>query len=236
MNSNRQTQWLSKPFAITTRRLVIVPTPIAISLESYRALYAALHADVGFCEMGFGPDFPVKNWTDEETYEVIAARDIGRSWEKYAIGDFAVGLHSGSKQGISGSSMLEGKGFEELAGEDLQYFSDINWVGYAGIRDARTTSLPPREAGDPPLPPWQEMVELRYGVSPKVWGKGMAKEAAEAVMKWAIEKRGVRRFIAETERDNVRSARLLQKLGFVASGTDYWKEPNELEWELVVNN
>jgi RimJ/RimL family protein N-acetyltransferase len=231
-NSNEVIQ----PFAITTPRLIIVPTPIAVSVKPYRQLYAELHADASFCEMGFGSHFPVRNWTDDETRDVIQTRDIGRSWRRYAIGDFAVGLRGPvqSDQAPSQSYIIEGENFDALAGSNLEHFAGIEWVGYAGIRDASTTSLPPREAGDPALPPWQEMVEIRYGVSPKFWGKGMAKEAAEAVMRWSVERRGVKRFIAETERDNKRSARLLEKLGFVNSGTDYWKEPSEIEWELIV--
>ncbi|KAJ5414628.1 hypothetical protein N7509_001255 [Penicillium cosmopolitanum] len=225
-----------QPFAITTPRLIILPTPIAVSLKPYRQLYAALHADASFCEMGFGTHFPVRNWTDDETRGVIETRDIGRSWRRYAIGDFAVGLRETvqSDQNPSRISIIDKENFDILAGSNFENLGRIEWVGYAGIRDASTTSLPPREAGDPALPPWQEMVEIRYGVSPKFWGGGLAKEAAEAIMHWAIEKRGVKRFIAETERDNERSAKLLQKLGFVHSGTDYWKEPSEIEWELIV--
>ncbi|KAL4995498.1 hypothetical protein BDV10DRAFT_174627 [Aspergillus recurvatus] len=78
------------------------------------------------------------------------------------------------------------------------------------------------------------MVELRYGIEPEFWGQSMAREAAEAVIQWAIDERGVKRFIAETERGNSRSATVLQKLGFKLSGTDYWKEESEIEWELVV--
>lgn len=110
----------------------------------------------------------------------------------------------------------------------------VEWIGYAGVRDATTTSIPPREEGDDPLPPWQEMVEVRYGVHGEYWGKGVAREAAGAVMRWAEEERGVRRFIAETEKTNTRSGRVLGKMGFRESGTGYWKDEEEMEWERVV--
>ena len=115
--------------------------------------------------------------------------------------------------------------------EELQ---TLTWVGYAGVRDATTTSLPEREEGDEELPPWEEMVEVRYGVSGDYWGKGIAGEAARAVMQWASGEMGVRRFIAETEKTNVRSGRVLGKMGFRESGTGYWKEESEVEWERVV--
>jgi RimJ/RimL family protein N-acetyltransferase len=50
-------------------------------------------------------------------------------------------------------------------------------------------------------------------------------------MQRAVSERGAKRFIAETERDNVRSGRVLEKLEFRLSGTNYWKEPSEVEWE-----
>jgi RimJ/RimL family protein N-acetyltransferase len=78
------------------------------------------------------------------------------------------------------------------------------------------------------------MIELRYGVASEYWGKGIAREAAEAVMRWASSERGVKRFIAETERANARSGKVLEKLGFTMSGTEYWKDPEEIEWDLVV--
>lgn len=188
--------------------------------------------------MAFGDHFPARDWSDDETREVIETRDIERSWKRHDLGDFAVGLRavSGSNVGQDSSSVsvLKEDEFERLAGPNSEFLGQIQWVGYVGVRDATTTSLAPREARDPVLPPWCEMVELRYGLSPEFWGRGVAQEASEAVMQWAVNESGVKRFIAETERDNQRSARLLQKLGFVLSGTDYWKEPSEVEWELIV--
>ncbi|KAJ6109611.1 hypothetical protein N7486_001846 [Penicillium sp. IBT 16267x] len=237
---------LPEPFAILTDRLIILPTPIAVSSVTYRKMYARLHADAGFCRMGFGSDFPLKNWNDSETRSFIETRDIERSWKKYSLGDFAVGLRGPSQsdektprdqdvnQDKPRLSVLRGAELEELIGLDVVLLDEIHWVGYAGIRDGSTTSIPAREAGEPAFPPWQEMVELRYGVSPECWGTGIAKAAAESVMEWAMDERGVRRFIAETEADNERSGRVLQKLGFSHSGTDYWMDPGEIEWELVV--
>ncbi|KAF9889449.1 hypothetical protein FE257_007351 [Aspergillus nanangensis] len=224
------------PFAILTPRLILIPTPVAINVNSYRALYASLHADVHFCSMAFGDHFPARNWDDAQTRTVIQTRDIDRSWNRHHVGDFAVGLRgpAHSDDTTTTGSILTDDAFTRFAGDNLE---QIQWVGYAGVRDATTTSLPAADAADADavgLPPWQEMVELRYGISSQFWGGGIAKEAAEAVMGWAVDARGVRRFIAETERGNSRSGRLLQKMGFGLSGTDYWKEPSEVEWELVV--
>ncbi|RDW68857.1 GNAT family N-acetyltransferase [Aspergillus mulundensis] len=220
-----------QPFSIATPRLILIPTPIAINQFPYRALYASLHANTDFCTMGFGAHFPARNWSDEETRAIIA-REIARNWEPYGFGDFAVGLLPGTREmSTRGNDFVVLHGNNTLTPAELE---NIKWIGYAGIRDATTTSLPPREEGDEPFLPWQVMVEVRYGISPEFWGRGLAKEAAEAVISWAIGERGVRRFIAETEKGNSRSGKVLRELGFRLSGTDYWKEESQAEWEFVV--
>jgi RimJ/RimL family protein N-acetyltransferase len=227
-------------FAILTPRLIIVPTPTAISFNSYRALYSDLHANVEFCQMGFGHHFPARVWSDKETRDVIQTRDIERCWQRRGLGDFAVGLRGPSTFEPDNHS-TQNDDFTTLKGDDYLRVAGLNnidlaaseWVGYAGLRDATTTSMPLRVPGDPALPSWIEMIELRYGVSPEFWGQGIAQEASKAIMQWSVDERGIKRFIAETERGNSRSAKLLQKLGFTLSGTDYWKEPSELEWECA---
>ncbi|KAJ5143395.1 uncharacterized protein N7515_002182 [Penicillium bovifimosum] len=228
-------------FVVLTPRLILVPTTTAISFSSYRALYSDLHANVDFCAMGFGPHFPARKWSDEETRESIQTRDIERCWGQRGLGDFAVGLRppstfqsdNDSTQHDAVSTTVRGDEYVRIAGQDNALLSACKWVGYVGLRDATTTSMPPREPDDPALPHWLEMIELRYGVAPEFWGKGIAQEAAKGLMRWGAVEKGVKRFIAETERDNTRSAKALQKLGFTLSDTDYWKEPSELEWECV---
>lgn len=227
------------PFILLTPRLLLVPTPTAIATPAYVTLYRTLHASAEFCHMGFGTAFAPKSWTDDETRDVIQTRDINRSWARRGLGDFAVGMRGGINEGagrlVGGSDevrIVDGQEMDALIGPNG--LAGVEWVGYAGVRDATTTSMPEREAGDPELPPWQEMVELRYGVAAAYWGKGVAGEAARAVMAWAAGERGVRRFIAETERPNVRSGRVLQKMGFRESGTAYWKDEEEVEWERIV--
>ncbi|RAR10733.1 alpha/beta-hydrolase [Stemphylium lycopersici] len=240
MADEESSKALASPFAILTPRLILIPTTLAISNTSYLALYASLHADAAFCEMGFGPSFPVKAWTQDETRQIIVTRDIARSWEKRNIGDFAVGLRPTAHIDHIVSRPLVENELRARIVEDAtpttiaQACSATEWVGYAGVREATTTSMPLRTPCDPPLPAWQEMIELRYGAAPAYWGKGMAREAAEAVMLWAKCERGVKRFIAETEKANERSARVLEKMGFVRSETDYWKDEEEVEWEKKV--
>ncbi|KAH7024093.1 GNAT domain-containing protein [Ilyonectria destructans] len=231
------------PFLLLTSRLVIVPTPTAISLPSYCALYASLHANALFCKTAFGHHLLPTNWSKEKTHEMVL-KDVVHRWGKRGMGDFAVGLRASMDNGglDKGRSLgstqelriFEGDDYNELVQSDEQTLDPITWIGYAGVRDATTTSMPARTDDDPPLPPWLEMIELRYGLSQDYWGQGLAKEAAEAVMQWATSERGATRFIAETERENSQSGRVLEKMGFSPSGTDYWKEPSELEWARSV--
>ncbi|KAF2183498.1 acyl-CoA N-acyltransferase [Zopfia rhizophila CBS 207.26] len=236
------------PFALLTNRLILVPTPTAISLPSYLALYASLHARSSFCEMAFSSHFPATTWSDEQTIKVINTRDIVRCWRKRGMGDFAVGLrvNNDGREGVESDTgrilegpcqeirIIEGNDVDRLFATEGQSLDAVEWVGYAGVRDATTTSMPAQTADDLPLPPWQEMIELRYGVAPEYWGQGIAREAAEAIMQWAVSERGVRRFIAETENGNTRSGRVLEKMGFKPSGTEYWREPSEVEWERIL--
>ena len=208
-------------------------------------MYAHLHTLQKFCEMGFGSRFKLRtDWSDEK-WQTAIEKEVTRSWKVRGMGDMAVGIYSGSRDGKGRALSLgrqeeelrvvEGKLWEDLV-DDESFWGKVEWVGYAGVRDATTISLPGRDADDPPLPPWQQMIELRYGVTPEHWGKGIAPEAARAIMSWAAVERGVQRFIAETEKANARSGAVLGRLGFVASGTDYWKEPLEVEWERVITS
>jgi GNAT superfamily N-acetyltransferase len=231
------------PFLLLTPRLILLPTPSAISVVAYRKMYQHLHTLQVFCEMGFGLSFKLRTDWDDERWQAAIEREVTRSWKFRGMGDMAVGIWGGSRNGKGrilpsrGQEeelrVVEGKEWEDWVADE-SFWKAVDWVGYAGVRDATTTSLPEREADDPPLPPWLEMVELRYGVTPEHWGKGIAPEAARAIMSWAVVERGVQRFIAETEKANARSGAVLGRLGFVASGTDYWKEPLEMEWERII--
>ncbi|KAF2629745.1 hypothetical protein BU25DRAFT_409011 [Macroventuria anomochaeta] len=242
--------YLQNPFVLITERLIIVPTPIAVRFNAYVQLYGSLHASEAFCQMAFGPHFLARKLSDEGTKNAIFTRDLERCWKRRGLGDLAVALRIRD----DGSDVISSDIGRRLEGGEIvnivqviddggsnislgelgsQILNDIEWVGYAGVRDATTTSMPDWVEGDDPLPPWQEMIELRYGVHGNYWGKGVAGEAARAVMQWAVSEKGVRRFIAETEKTNTRSGKVLQKMGFRESGTNYWKEPSETEWEKV---
>jgi RimJ/RimL family protein N-acetyltransferase len=56
--------------------------------------------------------------------------------------------------------------------------------------------------------------DLGFSFLPEYWSQGYALESAQAVMRHAREALGLGRVVAITTRDNGRSIRLLEKLGF----------------------
>ncbi|MCQ2558996.1 MAG: GNAT family N-acetyltransferase [Oscillospiraceae bacterium] len=63
-------------------------------------------------------------------------------------------------------------------------------------------------------------VEIGYGLQPEYWGKGYTTEAVIAAVDWALRQPGVKRIEAETDPDNTASQRVLEKSGFVPTGTN----------------
>ena len=56
-------------------------------------------------------------------------------------------------------------------------------------------------------------VDVGFAFLPEYWSRGYAFEAAEAVMNYGKEVRGLRRIVAITSLDNEASIRLLEKIG-----------------------
>ena len=61
-------------------------------------------------------------------------------------------------------------------------------------------------------------VEIGYGITEEYQGKGFATEAVDAVTTWALNQSDVHRVEAETEQDNKKSQRVLEKCGFSPLG------------------
>ncbi len=62
-------------------------------------------------------------------------------------------------------------------------------------------------------------VEIGYGILDEYQGRGYASEAVAAAVNWALAQPGVTRVEAETEPDNRASQRVLEKCGFIPTGT-----------------
>ena len=61
--------------------------------------------------------------------------------------------------------------------------------------------------------------EIGYGILEEHRGRGYASEAVDAAVNWALQQHGVTRMEAETEPDNRASQRVLEKCGFLPTGT-----------------
>jgi ribosomal-protein-alanine N-acetyltransferase len=65
---------------------------------------------------------------------------------------------------------------------------------------------------------WHHRAELGFITDRDFWGEGLAHEALQAVIDHAAQHLRMRRLSARTHLGNVRSVRLLEKLGFVQEG------------------
>ncbi len=67
-----------------------------------------------------------------------------------------------------------------------------------------------------------EDVELAYRLARASWGRGIATEAAAALVNWAFNRAGLPHLVAVTFPENVASQHVLEKAGFRYDGmTDY---------------
>lgn len=236
-------QQTNSPFALISEDLFFLPSPSSRHVAAYRALFSRLHADADFCQTAFGDLFAPRTWTDAEVRE-IADRDARLRWDVRGMGDFALAALSSKQASLLNEHrsawrklqhnrhpvyVIEGAELDRIqALEEGKFFEGLDWVGYVCVRDA-TTCTGELLKGDN-LPPWQQMIELRYGLSAESRGRGIVTRGMEAVMDWAVEERGVRRFVAESMRHNEKSGKVLKRLGLTVSDTHYW-EYDELEWQ-----
>lgn len=68
------------------------------------------------------------------------------------------------------------------------------------------------------LPQLLPAVEIGWRLGRAAWGRGLATEAASAVLGHAFEEQGLAEVIATIAPENVRSVRVAEKLGMVPSG------------------
>ncbi|CAM3769387.1 GNAT family N-acetyltransferase [Deinococcus frigens] len=71
-------------------------------------------------------------------------------------------------------------------------------------------------------------LEIGYGLNPEVWGQGLATEAVGALVSHLHTRPGVRTVTAQTALHNRASERVLEKLGFVRTGTGWDEEDGQL--------
>ena len=72
-----------------------------------------------------------------------------------------------------------------------------------------------------------EEPELWYELTQKVWGRGIATEAARACLRYALEEAGMERVIAGADVPNTASLRVIEKLGMKYLGNINARAPEE---------
>ncbi len=101
--------------------------------------------------------------------------------------------------------------------QQQEHQTSLGWSFWA-VEELDTGSL----IGDCGLQPLEHRgpeVELGYDFHPRVWGRGLATEAARAVMTQAFIVFGIERVVAVVKPDNAASQRVLEKAGLRPSGT-----------------
>ncbi len=79
--------------------------------------------------------------------------------------------------------------------------NDPKLIGFAGLRHFVEDGVESPE------------VEILYGVAPEHWGKGVAPEAAAAVLRYGFEESGLENIYAGADPPNTASFRVIEKLG-----------------------
>ena len=76
------------------------------------------------------------------------------------------------------------------------------------------------------------VVELGFGIHPSFRNAGYATEAASALVEWALAQEGVHEVVAECERENAPSVRVLEKIGLQRTG----ERGSVLLWSTASNS
>ncbi len=75
----------------------------------------------------------------------------------------------------------------------------------------------------------EQIYELGFHLHRAYWGRGMAEEAAGAVIRFAFESLGLKTLFAGHHPDNAASRRVLEKLGFQYTGEEVYPPSGMLE-------
>lgn len=74
----------------------------------------------------------------------------------------------------------------------------------------------------------QESIEIGYGILPCEWGRGIATRALRLLCEWLFSLPKIKRITAETSQSNTASQRVLEKCGFIKTGTGWSEEDGDL--------
>jgi RimJ/RimL family protein N-acetyltransferase len=132
--------------------------------------------------------------------------DLDALAEVYLHPDVARWIGPHTRQGVA----------DEIA-HQITHQADLGWSLWA-VEELATGRL----IGDCGLQPLEHRgpeIELGYDFHPRVWGHGIATEAARAVMRHALGPLSLDRVIAVVKPDHLASQRVLTKAGLYRAGT-----------------
>ncbi len=69
----------------------------------------------------------------------------------------------------------------------------------------------------------QHDAEIGWTLAREAWGRGYATEGAHEALRWAFEERGLDDIISITQPGNVRSRRVMEKVGLTYRGQTQWR-------------
>jgi [ribosomal protein S5]-alanine N-acetyltransferase len=123
--------------------------------------------------------------------------DLHRLWTDPAVREFFWDGETISRERAE-AAVREGIGEFERHGFGL-WVAEVgeDLVGFCGLR---------------PLDNAPE-VEILYGIAPSRWGKGLATEAALAMLRFGFEEAGLERILGIVDKENAASRRVLEKIG-----------------------
>jgi RimJ/RimL family protein N-acetyltransferase len=78
----------------------------------------------------------------------------------------------------------------------------------------------------------EEPVEVGWTLDPEVWRRGMATEGGGASLRYGFEALGLDRIISITLPENLRSQRVMEKLGLTHRGQRFWRERDHI-WYAI---
>lgn len=138
--------------------------------------------------------------------------------------EIALGLNSSNEHLDEHTQQAMEGLYQEAVKHKESYFWYTNWQIILKSNNISIGSFcfmaSPNEKGE---------VEIGYGINENYRGNGYMSEAVTAIHQWALNQPNVLKVIAETEKDNIASHKMLQNCGF----TKYKESDNSYFWSIT---
>ena len=113
---------------------------------------------------------------------------------------------------------------------------DLHGFGQWAVEERATAQLVGR-AGLTHHNDWKASsldAEIGWALAHSAWGRGYATEAAQAVLEWVRGRPNLKTIISITRPDNVRSRRVMEKLGLTYRGEATWHGSHQVWYDNLV--